>query len=341
MIATLFLRPVLMEKGHLVMAATDIRLAVLLCALLLAGGLASGGCNAALPSTSDNANEGSETSSQDDHADTDHENANASSEDEDGSGVEEFTLYVNAQVDAELEDTEGLNRIVGALQERDLATTIYITAEYAHNHQWSIHDFFLDGFEIALHGYSSGEDLTGMSYEDQRDLLTQALHTLEGCQPCGTYKAVKGFRPQSFRQNEDTHCVLDELAFVHNSGFKAGELYVDGHQQDAVPYPVDEHSFHAVPVTVVEYGGKRIHLCDTACALDEGMTGDQWAEALQIGLDQANDRQVPVVVIFHGWYTGDVEQYDYWQPFVDFLDDVTAEGGLLVTTQELVSLYAD
>jgi peptidoglycan/xylan/chitin deacetylase (PgdA/CDA1 family) len=329
-----------MGKDFLSVLATDMRLAVLLCTLLLAGGLASGGCDAAIPSSSANANEDSETGSQNDHADADHENADASSEDEDGIGVEESTLYVNAQVDAELEDVEGLNRIVEALQDRDLTTTIYATAEYARNHQWSVHDFFLDGFEIALHGYRFGEDLTGMGYDDQRDLLTRALHVLEGCQPCGTYKAVKGFRPQSFRQNEDTYRVLDELEFVHNSGFKAGELYVAGHRQDTIPYPVEEHNFHAVPVTVVEYGGKRIHLCDTACALDEGMTGSDWGDALQAGVDQASAQQVPLVIIFHGWYTGDTARYDYWQPFVDFLDDVTARGGKLVTTEELINLYA-
>ena len=341
MIVTLFSRPSIMGKDWLIMLATHIQMAVLICALLFAGVLASGGCDAVISSIGDNANEDSDTGRQDDDGDANHVDSDAAAEDDDGSGIEEFTLYVNAQVDAEQEDTQGLNRIVEAFQDRDLTTTIYVTAEYARSHQWSIYDLFLDGFEIALHGYSSGEELTLLSYEDQRDLLTQALYTLEGCQPCGTYKAVKGFRPQSFLQNEDTYRILDELGVVHNSGFKAGELYVAGHQQDTVPYPVEGHDFYAVPVTVVEYGGKSIHLCDIACAFDEAMSGNEWAEALQMGLDQANDKQVPLVIIVHGWHTGDTGRYDYWQPFVDFLDDVAAQGGRLITTQELVGVYAD
>ena len=158
-----------MRKDCLIMTRINIGLALVLGALLLAGGLASGGCNAARPSIGANASEDSATDSPDEHPDTDSD----APEDEDDAGVEEFPLYINAQIDAELEDTAGLSRIVAALQDRNLTTTIYVTAEYARNHQWSVHDFFLDGFEIALHGYSSGEDLTGMDYDDQRDLLTQ------------------------------------------------------------------------------------------------------------------------------------------------------------------------
>ena len=305
------------------MTATTIRFAFFVSALILSGGFVAGGCNIPIPPTDDN------------------ENDNAPAENDNGNGTEEFTLYVNAQVDAELDDTQGLDRIVEAFLQRNLVTTIYVTAEYALDDPWTIHDFFLQGFEIALHGYGSGEDLAGMSYEEQQNLLTQALQTLEGCQPCGTYKAVKGFRPQSFRQNEETYGVLDELELVHNSGFKTGELYIPGHQEDAVPYPVEGHNFHAVPVTVIEYDGRPIHLCDTAWAIDEAMTADQWAEALQIGLDQVSTQRVPLVVIFHGWYTGSTEHDDFWQAFIDFLNEVTARGGVFVTTQELVNLYTD
>ena len=60
-----------------------------------------------------------------------------------------------------------------------------------------------------------------------------------------------------------------------------------------------------------------------------------------MGLEQSNNRLVPRMAVFHGWYTGDAGRHNYWQPFVDFLDEVTAQGGQLITTQELGGLCAD
>ena len=94
-------------------------------------------------------------------------------------------------------------------------------------------------------------------------------------------------------------------------------------------------------MTTIEYGDQAIYLCDIACAFVEEMTAEQWSEVLTIGLNQALDREDPLVVLFHGWYTGDTEQYDYWEPFVGFLDEVAAHDGVFVTTSELVDLYAD
>lgn len=250
----------------------------------------------------------------------------------------DFGIPINVQIDAELEDVAGIARIVEALRERNISTTIFVTADYANREALMVQDFYHEGFEIALHGYYTGEQLASMTYEEQEDLLTRALTALQGCEPCGTYKPIAGFRPQYFSQNEDTYRILDELGLIHNSGFKAGQISIEGHEQDTTPYPVEEHQFHAVPVTTVEYQGKDFYLCDIACAFVEEMTADQWAEALNIGLQQAVERQEPLVVIFHGWYTGDTEQYDYWQPFVDFLDDAAAVG-TFVSTQELVDMY--
>ena len=41
------------------------------------------------------------------------------------------------------------------------------------------------GFEVALHGYYTGEQLATMTYEEQKDLLERAKKAVEGCRPCG------------------------------------------------------------------------------------------------------------------------------------------------------------
>jgi peptidoglycan/xylan/chitin deacetylase (PgdA/CDA1 family) len=257
-----------------------------------------------------------------------------------GTGTSAATaLQINIQVDAELEDTAGLTRIVDEFKRRSARTTIYVSADYANRNATRITELYRDGFEIALHGYNTGEQLHTMTYADQLDLLTRAKAALEGCRPCGTYKPIIGFRPQYFSQNEDTYLVLDELGITYNSGFKAGLLFMEGHEADTAPYSVEGHNFTAVPISTVEYAGQRLYLCDIGSAQGEGITGEQWSEMLQLGWQQAVERQTPLVVLVHGWYTGDTDQYDYWQPFVDLLDAVATEGRL-VTTAELVEASA-
>jgi len=177
-----------------------------------------------------------------------------------------------------------------------------------------------------------------MTYEEQRDLLTRARQAIEGCRPCGTYKPAVGFRPQYFSQNEDTYRVLDELGLAYNSGFKARELYAEGHADDAAPYPIEGHRFMAVPISTVSRGDRRVYLCDIACANVEGRTGRQFADALGEGLDAAAAAGEPLVILVHGYHTGDASK-DYWTPFVEFLDEVAARAETL-TTAELVERYA-
>ena len=77
--------------------------------------------------------------------------------------------------------------------------------------------------------------------------------------------------------------------------------------------------------------------------LSSSWTGPAGSRSYDVYLPAGHRRtsRVPLVVLLHGWYTGDVEHYDYWQPFVDLLDEVTARNGVFVTTNELVDLYAE
>lgn len=248
-------------------------------------------------------------------------------------------VYVNIQVDAELDDTAGLNRMIDFLYARRIPASVYVTAEYANRNALLISGIFSKGFEIALHGYSTGEQLASMTYAEQKDLLSRAVRALEGCKPCGTYKPIVGFRPQYFSQNEDTYRVLDELALKHNSGFKARELYLPGFAWAEAPYPAPGHSFMAVPLATVVRGEAHVYLCDIACAQVLLWTADEWRAALLEKLAEARETRMPIAVLFHNWYTGDTEKYTYWQPFVDFVDAAQAAGVTFVTTDQLSTAH--
>ena len=246
-------------------------------------------------------------------------------------------FLVNVQVDAELQDVDGLLNLTAALKERQILTTVYVTADYANRNALLISDLFQQGFEIACHGFYTGEQLASMTYEEQLDLLSRAKLALEGCKPCGTYKPIVGFRPQYFSQNEDTYRVLDELGLAYNGGYKVGQIFLPGHEWDTCSYGVDAHAFSAVPLTTVPRGETRIYLCDIACAQVEKMTGAEFGQALQTGLAQSLAANEPLVFLLHNWYTGDKVKYDYWQPVIDLIDQIRQSGrGTFVSSLELV-----
>ncbi len=246
---------------------------------------------------------------------------------------------VNIQIDAEGADAAGFTDMMNELQARNLKATIFVTGDFANREALLIFGYSQAGFEIASHGYNTGEQLATMSYDAQKTLLSSAKTAVEGCMSCGMGNSTVGFRPQYFSQNEDTYRILDEWGVKYDSGFKAGLLYTAGHELDAKPYLVEGHQFYAVPISTVEYGGNRIYLCDMSCANADKLTPEQWSEALRMGMDQAKANGDPFVVLLHGIITGDRTKYTYWQPFIDFIDNIAAEAQT-VTTSELVDHYA-
>ena len=245
--------------------------------------------------------------------------------------------HVNLQIDAEADDYQGIRTMIDELVRRGITATVFVTADYANRNAFYVSRMFDLGFEIALHGFYTGEQLASMTFEEQRDLLRRAMLALEGCQPCGTYRPITGFRPQYFSQNEDTFRVLDELGIVYNSGFKLGDLYLPGFQWEAMPYRPPDRGFHALPITTVPVGTKLVYLCDIACANVLRWTPEQWRDGLMQGLEQTLETRQPLVLLLHGYFSGEQETHGYWQPFLDFLD--AAQGKVtFVQSRQLVEL---
>lgn len=248
----------------------------------------------------------------------------------------ETTIKVNLQVDAEEEDVDSLLKVTNELKRRGIKTTVFVTGDFANKNATVVNDLFLAGFEIALHGYHTGEQLATMTYDEQKDLLRRAKQAVEGCITCGTSQPVVGFRPQYFSQNEDTYKIIDELGLEYNSGFQAGRIYLEGHENDVVPYRADNHSFVVVPLSTFEYKGEPTYLCDIANALKFKMTAEEWEAVLKAKLDTEIERDEPLIALIHGWYTGNDKDYDYWQPFLNFLDYAESKNVEFVGTKELV-----
>ncbi len=246
---------------------------------------------------------------------------------------------VSLMLDAELTDTAGLQRLTDFMLAHQLPTTVYVTAEYANAHATLVQELATAGFEIALHGYSTGEQLATMTYAEQKDLISRALTAVTGCVACGESRQVLGFRPQYFSQNEDTYRILDELGLTYDSGFKASELPVAGIESARIPTLIPGHNVVAVPVTTVTYNGKLLYLCDISLAQSEKLSADQFGEVLALGYQQAKDRGEPLVANFHGWYTGDADTYDYWPVFREFVTGLITDGAAFVRSGNLVRLY--
>jgi peptidoglycan/xylan/chitin deacetylase (PgdA/CDA1 family) len=247
----------------------------------------------------------------------------------------ESPIYINIQIEAEGDDAQGLKNIADELKKRDIRATIYTTAEYALVNPELIETVHGQGFELALHGYQAGERLAHLPYEEQKQLLKTARFILEGCRPCGSFRSIIGFRPQSWSQNEDTYRILDELGIIYNSSLAAGEIKA---RSDALPFRIEDHDFYIIPISSIVYRERRIYLCDTACSFDEEMNlkPAEWSEVMHLAITKSRENGTPLTLIFHDWYTGNREKYGYWEPFIDFLDNVEGKA-IFIKTHEFVT----
>lgn len=271
----------------------------------------------------------------------------------DPTAFEKDVVYVSIQVDAEFNpvdiarrdagnDAQGLDTLMNELKRRGIRATIMATADFVDVYSTKFTKFHMDGNEIGLHGQTTFERLDNLTYDLQKVLLTQALEIVGGCTPCGLAWPVTGFRAQGFSQNEDTYRVINELGLTYNSTFQAGLTFAPGHDNDTVPYAIDGYNFWAVPITTVEYGesNERVYLCDISCGLAHRYTPEQYGQILTKAVDQAVLTRQPLVLIVHGWYTGDEGQSQYLPQFKAFLDNLQSRTDVrFVTTKKLVEFY--
>jgi len=252
-----------------------------------------------------------------------------------------LSLVVNIQVDGEYLDGDKLTPLIEELVKRDMKATIYVTTLFANSNRLLLDNFITLGYEVAAHGYKTGEMLDTLFYGDQKRIIESSIRAVSSCMSCSYYSPPAGFRPQFFSQNEDTFTILDSLGILYNSGFIEGIKYIPGHEKDTSPYLVEGHRFYAVPISSIKDSKypKGIYLCDMSVKLNYKLNADEWLEILKDRLELSIDNNIPMVIIIHDMITGlDLE---YFSAFVKFLDILKEKGVKAVTTMELVDMYKE
>jgi len=117
-----------------------------------------------------------------------------------------------------------------------------------------------------------------------------------------------------------------------------GQISLPGHENAVRPYRDQSDSFWIVPMSTFSYKGNPKCLCDIS--VNEELKGEEWKEVLFLKIDEAVERGEPLVLSIHGWLTGNEKDYDFWRPFLAFLDYAQSKKITFGSTKELIEIYA-
>lgn len=268
------------------------------------------------------------------------------------------SVLVNIMIDAELYppavnmtpdekigmEIESFGRLLDVIDSKNLNATVYITGDYISERTENIsYEYYVaqvgtkPNCELAMHGMTTAELLGSMPYRNQYSILTESKGLIEeSCILNEKTTDVKGFRPQYFSQNETTYEILDDMGIIYNSGYKAGILYLPGHEEDTWPYMVENHTFYAVPISTHELSGEQVYLCDLSTLSGLKLNGSQWYDLLASEFVECEENGDPMVVIFHNFVSGWDD--DYLEAFGNFIDYAASKDATFVTTLELVDM---
>lgn len=237
----------------------------------------------------------------------------------------------------EIRSTEqNLHRISGEIFNRGTTTTIFLTQDVASSRirlmlaQYSV----LSGFEFAISGKQSDDQLSTMPLSEQEALIKRSVTLAEAAQVCGMSEIhVTGFMPPGFDQNEETYMAIDNIGFAYDAGFQAGLIFEPGHEEDVWPYQVEGRNFYALPLSTVEVDGELVPLYDKKLA-EMGVGASEWAEILKAKLDEAAANDEPVVILISTSISGDGEYLDALKTFLSY---AKSENATFVNARTLVN----
>lgn len=227
--------------------------------------------------------------------------------------------------------------LTNQIDSRGLDSTFYVTGDTASSDRLEITSIGSKAnHELALHGNTTGEKLGALSYSEQEALLNKAKESIDAAHICGgRIIVIRGFRPQSFDQNENSYGILENMGYLYDAGFKAKIQYLPGHQNDTWPYRIANHSLYAVPVSTYNFAGERVYLYDRFIKEEEGLSGTKWYDLLVGKFDEATVNGDPVVVIFSNQVSG---SGDYLNAYKNFVEYAISKNAKFVTTMELINM---
>ena len=189
--------------------------------------------------------------------------------------------------------------------------------------------------EFAIAGNHSDEKLSPMSYSEQLAVLQSSKRYASSAHVCGkNEKAISGFKPTSFDQDQNTYKALDDMGMKYDAGFKAGILYAPGHENDVWPYPVEGHNFYAVPISSYIISGKKVPLQDSYFK-ENGLGAVQWYDALISSFNETSKKNEPLVISLTTSISG---TGDYLDAFRDFIEYAKSQNVYFVNTTQLVDI---
>jgi len=147
-------------------------------------------------------------------------------------------------------------------------------------------------------------------------------------------KPIRGFKPLSFDQNEDTYKALDDLGIEYNAGFQAGIIYAPGHEDDVWPYPVEGHDFYAVPISSYTVSDSLMPLQDSYFK-DNGLGADEWYDALAAKFNEIKGQDEPLVISLTTSISGNGDYLDALKKFIAL---AKSENAAFVNTTQLVDM---
>ncbi len=260
---------------------------------------------------------------------------------------EEAQATVNVMIDADIVHSptaeqsdmagDSLINLTNQIVPKKLNATIYVTYDMVAARRLAItYQGTLPGIELAMHGMSADEKLSGMSRADQEKLLNKSYEMLYSCYVCGgNHVDIKGFRPQAFDQNEDTFKILQNLKIAYDAGFQAGLIYRPGHERDTWPYPIEGYSLYAVPVSTYSLDGEIVYLYDRYIKEEKKLSGTQWYDLLVKKFDESSKSKDPMVVIFSTLVSGSGDYLDAYKKFINYAN---GKGARFVTTSQLTEM---
>ena len=229
-----------------------------------------------------------------------------------------------------------LHDLFGAITRRGGTATIMLTEDVSSSRirlllaQYSV----LSSFEFGVSGSQSSEQLSSMSFADQKASIARSLAAAEAARVCGMSEVhVMGFLPPGFDQNTDTYRAIDDLGLMYNAGFQAGVIYEPDHEEDVWPYQVEGHNFYALPLSTADVDGELLPLYDKKMA-EEGISASEWADILKEKYDEASAAKEPMVILISTSVSGSDEYYDGLRQFLDY---AVSNNGTFANARDLVN----
>jgi hypothetical protein len=100
------------------------------------------------------------------------------------------------------------------------------------------------------------------------------------------------------------------------------------------PYKVEGHKFYAVPISTYRLSGEMVPLQDKY--FDEsGLGSTQWYDALRGKFEEAQNNDIPMVIVLTSSISGSGDYFDALKRFLDF---ALSKDTSFVTTMELVNM---